>query len=407
MPDKTRKIAIIGGGPAGVMAAFFASENPQNEVVVFDKNEALKTLLPTGGGRCNLAFDESDFKELAKNYPRGEKFLYSVLSRFSTKDTLDFFKKIGIKTYIQGDSRIFPVSDSSEEVRDALLNSLSRQKNIKLKNREKVLNVYRFEGKFAIRTDKNEYSFDSVIIASGGKGNGHVFAEDFGHNIINLKPALTSLKILERDFVSISGLSLKNISAQILGVKFENKKEKNINGDLLFTHYGISGPLAYKVSSYCAYKEFSRENPLKIVLNIVGRDFSEFDSYLKEEFNNQAKRDIFNVLSGFAPRNFVQILLEKEKIDPKTKAGQLKKEDRIKISKNLTGMVLNAIGVSAGEEIVTAGGVDLKEINAKTMESKIVKDLYFCGEMIDVDGLTGGFNLQNCWSTGFIAGISV
>lgn len=396
------KICIAGGGPAGIMAAIHASKNPNNEVYIFDKGIILNTLLPTGGGRCNLAYSEFNFKELAKFYPRGEKFLYSVFSRFCTGDTLEFFDSIGVKTYTQEDFRIFPVSDSSKEVKQALLKQIEK-KNIK-KMFEKVTEIKKTENGFTVKTDKTSHTFDKVVIASGGRGNGHKLIENLGHKIVELKPALSSLITIEKDFASVSGISLKDIEA---GVFFENKKVKTLTGDFLFTHTGISGPLVYKISSYCAYLDFNKTNPLKISLNLVGENFKDFDRRFLEELKTNAQKEIVTVVSEFVPKNLAIAILNREKIDTKIKAGQLSKLHREALSKSLTGLAFHAVSPAKGEEIVTAGGVDLNEINPKTMESKLVPGLYFCGEVIDADGLTGGFNLQNCWSTGFIAGSSL
>lgn len=393
---KYKRKAIIGGGPAGVFAAIFAAKN--NAVTIFEQNEILKTLLPTGGGRCNLAHNEYDFKELAKYYPRGEKFLYSVLSQFSTADTIAYFEKIGVKTYVQPDSRIFPISDSSQEVAKALCNQL---KKVTVR-KEKVIDIFKVENKFKIKTQKDEYEFDSVILATGGKGIGHKLAKSLGHNIIDLKPSLTALKIKEKYLSELSGLSLKNISARVTV-----KNSKTLAGDLLFTHEGISGPLAFKISSYYAYQEFSNEKPLNIVFNLVNQTFEEFDDGFSEKLKKYAQKDIQNVLCLYVPKRLSDLILKTEKINPATKSGQLSKNARIKLSKRLTNFTINATAPAKGDEIVTAGGVDLKEVNAKTMESKIVENLYFCGEILDIDGLTGGFNLQNCWSTGYIAGSSL
>lgn len=396
------KIAIIGGGPAGIMAAIEASKNINNDIFIFDKNIILNTLLPTGGGRCNLAYSEFNFKELTKYYPRGEKFLYSIFSKFSTENTISFFDEIGVKTYTQKDSRIFPISDSAKEVKESLTKQLNK-KNIK-KCFENVIEIEKNNEKFIIKTNKNEYYFDVVVIATGGKGNGHNIAKNLGHNVVPLKPALCSLKTIEKDFFELSGISLKNIKASIY---FENKKIGEQEGDFLFTHYGISGPLVYKISSYCAYKEFNKDKPLKIVLNLINKNYEEFNDLLIQEFDKNSKKDIKNIISNYIPQKLTEKILEKEKIPSQTKANQINKNQRKNIVKNIVEFTLNAYSTLNGEEIVTAGGINLKEINSKTMESKKIKNLYFCGEVIDVDGLTGGFNLQNCWSTGFIAGNSI
>ena len=401
-----KKICIAGGGPAGIMAAVFASKNPQNQIFIFDKGIILNTLLPTGGGRCNLAYDEYNFKELAKFYPRGEKFLYSVFSRFSTKDTLEFFKNIGIKTYVQDDSRIFPVSDSAKDVKQALLKQIDK-KNIK-KVFEKIETITKNGDIFLVKTDKNTYKFDAVIIACGGRGNGQKLAKGLGHTITELKPSLCAMVTKEKDFASVSGISLKNVRAEVF---FENKKVKipanMLTGDILFTHKGVSGPLVYRISSYCAYFDFDKQKPLKIIFNLTDTDFKDFDDLFLQSLKSEPQKEAVNVLARFLPKNLANAIFCKENINAFQKAGQLTKNDRQKISKSVTALSLNIISVEKGEEIVTAGGVDLKEINPKTMESKLIKNLYFCGEVLDIDGLTGGFNLQNCWSTGFIAGNSL
>lgn len=398
--------AIIGGGPAGVMCAIFASQNPHNKIFIFDKNIILNTILPTGGGRCNLAYSEFNFKELAKFYPRGEKFLYSVFSKFSTKDTIDFFKSTGIKTYTQDDLRIFPVTDSSKDVKNALLKQIDK-KNIK-KMFENVLSVKKLPDGFELTTDKAKHVVQKLVIATGGKGGGHNLAKSLGHNITELRPSLSSLITKEKDFAQLSGISLKDIYAQVFFNNQKLKIPKNaLRGDFLFTHNGISGPLIYKISAYCAYLDFNNKKPLKIVLNLINHTAEEFDEIFLTQLKNNAQKDILNVTDKFIPKKLAAMILEQDNISSATKAGQLSKKDREKIIRKLTSFTLNAVQIAHGEEIVTAGGVDLKEIDARTMESKIVPDLYFCGEVLDIDGLTGGFNLQNCWSTGYIAGKTI
>lgn len=396
----SKSIAIIGGGPAGIMCALIASQNPNNKIHIFDKGIILNTLLPTGGGRCNLAHAEYNFKELTKFYPRGEKFLYSVFSKFSTNDTLEFFENIGIQTYTQEDNRIFPKSDSAKDVKNALIKEIEKHKNIK-KLFENVLEIKKTNNTFSVKTNKNTHNFDAIVIATGGRGNGQKLAKSLGHNIIELRPALSSLITKEKSYTEISGISLKNVIADVF---FENKKQKSLSGDLLFTHTGVSGPLIYKISSYCTYLNFNKNNPLKLVLNLVGKTFEDFDEEFLTELKSNSQKESLTVFAQYLPKNLAIAIFEDLKINQKIKAGQLNKSDRSKLSKTATGLILNATDITRGEEIVTAGGVDLKEIEAKTMKSKLVGNLYFCGEVVDIDGLTGGFNLQNCWSTGFIVG---
>lgn len=391
MESRKSSLAIIGAGPAGCMCAYFASR--ESDVTMFDFSKPLHTLLYTGGGRCNLAYAEYDFKELAKFYPRGEKFLYSVFSQFATADTIEFFEKIGIKTYTQDDLRIFPVSNSAKEVREKLLDKL---KNCKFK-KEKVLEVDKLENNFFIKTEENNYEFDKVIIAVGGH-SGFYLAQKLGHRIIEPKPALTGL-ITENNFKPIQGISLKNIKAEIL---FASKKIHSIQDDILFTHEGISGPLAYKISSLCARIGYNKQTPLQVKLALTNIEFD-----LQELLNLNPKKDVKNLVSELIPKSLTEYILKKIQINTETKCCDINGKMRDSITKNLNEFNITVYSPTKEGEIVTSGGVCLDEINPKTMQSKIIDNLYFCGEVVDIDGFCGGFNLQNCWSTGFIAGTNI
>ncbi len=395
--EKKKQIAIIGGGPAGVTSAIFAAQNPKNDVTVFEQGEVLKTLLYTGGGRCNLAYAEFDFKELAHFYPRGEKFLYSLFSRFSTSDTIAFFENIGVNTYVQPDSRVFPSSDSAKQVRQALLCEM-KNKNVKIKQM-KVDDIEKNADKFTIKGYKQ--TFDAVIFSTGGKGNGHSIAKRLGHKITKLKPALCALVTKESFTAALAGISLQNVSAS---VSFDSKILFEQRGDLLFTHKGFSGPLAYKISSYAAFVDYSKNNPLKIELNLASKTFENMDSQLIEQLNANSKKDLINIVSSYIPKNLAKAIISLLGIDETLKAPQVTKLIRQKLAHMLCAFPINAISTVPQGEVVTAGGVDLNEVDNKTMQSKIVEGLYFCGEILDIDGLTGGFNLQNCWSSGYVAG---
>lgn len=359
------KVAIIGGGPAGCMCAYFLQD--KFDVTVFDKNSPLKTLLPTGGGRCNLAHAEYDFKELAKNYPRGEKFLYSVFSRFSTADTIDFFEKIGVKTYIQPDMRIFPVSNSAKDVRAKFLNSLTKVKFLK----EEVLLIN--EG-FTLETDSKAYKADIIVISTGGHSSYSVI-EKIGHNIIEPRPALTGLRTKE-NFSSLAGVSMNGI---------------------LFTHKGISGPVIYKISSQRARDNF----PYKLEFDLTG------DIDLQKELNANPHKSIKNLLTEFVPKSLAEFILDSLNINPDKKCHMVNGFVRDKIIDKLRHFNVTVTGTVPDGEVVTSGGVDLKEINPKTMGSKLIPGIYFCGEVMDIDGFCGGFNLQNCWSTAYVAAQAV
>ena len=385
---KSKSIAIVGAGPAGCMCAYFASKD--GEVTLFDFSNPLHTLLYTGGGRCNLAYAEHDFKELAKFYPRGEKFLYSIFSKFSTCDTIEFFNSIGINTYVQDDLRIFPTSNSAVDMRKKFLGEL----NGCAFKKEKVLAVEKRESDFRLKTDKNDYYFDNVVIAVGGHA-GFSLAKSLGHKIIGPKPALTGL-ITTENFKLIQGLSLKKVSAEVF---FENKLFGSVQDDILFTHNGISGPLAYQISSICARLSYSVKNPIVIKLDLVQKEFD-----LQSMLNLNPKKDIKNLIAEFIPKSLAEYILKINGINPEQKCCDINGKTRDLILKSLTEFTITVISHTKEGEIVTSGGICLDEINPKTMQSKLVDGIYFCGEVIDVDGFCGGFNLQNCWSTGFVAG---
>lgn len=427
---KKQSVAIVGAGPAGCACAYF-SDKSKNEVTLFDFARPLHTLLYTGGGRCNLAYAEYDFKELAKFYPRGEKFLYSVFSKFATADTIDFFQNIWVDVYTQDDMRIFPVSNSAQETREAVLNAI---KGCKIK-REKVLrievkqatnchpafiagseNVKADRSRIEVRDDNNaqdncgfsfvtdcgSYNFDKVVISVGGR-SGFALAQNLGHKIIEPKPALVGLISLQK-LKSLQGVSLKNVSA---AVYFENKKVAQATDDLIFTQSGISGPLAYKISSVCARLDFNIQKPLKIYLDFVGDDFENFKVKFQDMLNLNPKKDIKNLVSEFVPKSFSEYMLNANKIALDEKCCNINAKTRDLIVKSLCEFEITITSPAKEGEVVTSGGVSLDEINPKDMQSKIIDGLYFCGEVIDVDGFCGGFNLQNCWSTGFVAGTSL
>lgn len=372
-------IAIIGAGASGCICAYLLQKEGF-DVTLFDKGMPLRTLLPTGGGRCNLAHAEYDFKDLAKNYPRGEKFLYSVFSKFSTYDTLALFDELGVETYTQEDERIFPTSNSAKDVREKILNNL---KNVQIQ-KEEVIKIEKIDSGFKILStnySKNkkicEYLFSHVIIAIGGHSN-FDFLKNFEIKIIPPKPSLV-------------GLNTKEKSKEVSGIVVRNVNCNGLTDDLLFTHYGISGPLAYKISSIKARDNF----PYKLNFDLHPQEIN-----LQELLNTNPHKDVKNILSKFIPHGLIKYLIgdiadiKAHKIDGKTRDFILSK---------LHNLELTVIGTNKGEETVTAGGIDLSEINPKTMELKKYKNIYCIGEALNIDGFCGGYNLQNAWSTAFVA----
>lgn len=362
--ESKSKVVIIGGGPAGCMCAYFLQND--FDVIVLEKNSPLKTLLPTGGGRCNLCNAEFDFKELVKNYPRGEKFLYSVFSKFSTADTIEFFEKIGVPSYIQENLRVFPQSNSAKDVREHFLRALNKTKFVK----ENALRINRKGDKFSVVTDMGAHNANYVVIASGGHAT-YDLIKMLGHKIVEPKPALVGL-LTKENFSQISGVCIN---------------------DLLFTHKGVSGPRIYTISSLRARDKF----PYKLNFDFIGK------VDLQNDLNSSPHKSIKNLLADYIPKSFVEYVLQVLKINKETKCHAIDGKTRDRILDKLKNFEITVIGTFPDGEVVTAGGVDLKEINPKNLESKIVPHVYFCGEVMDIDGFCGGFNLQNCWSTGYLS----
>ena len=371
-----KQVCIIGAGASGCVCAYFLKKSGI-EVTLFDWGKPLRTILPTGGGRCNLAHGEYDFKELAKNYPRGEKFLYSVFSKFSTYDTLSLFEDLGIETYTQENGRIFPVSNNSNDVRSAILRAIN---SVNIVN-EKVEVIKPQNEGYKVKTNKAEYFFSDVVIATGG-GLKNKPISGLSHNIIEYTPALVGLK---SDLTNLSGVVLKDVYSH----------DCKIRDDLLFTHFGISGPLVYKISSIKTKEAF----PYKLTFDLYRKDLD-----LQKELNDNPHKDLKNILAKVFPHRFAEFISGEH---AEVKAHRIDGKVRNLILEKIHNFELNILGTDKGEETVTAGGYDLKEVNPKTMESKLYPNLYIIGEALDIDGFCGGFNLQNAWSTAFISAESI
>lgn len=392
------EIAIIGGGASGLMAGGFLAEKGHS-VTIFDGNEKCgKKIYITGKGRCNLTNNCSVENYLA-NVVNGEKFMFSAIRGFTCQDTMDFFENKGLKLKTERGERVFPQSDKASDVTKALL---SHCKNCNFNLNERVLSVENTDERFVLKTEIKNHEFGRVIIATGGKsysatgsrGDGYKLAQMFGHKIIKPRPALVPIKIKDKFCASLEGLSLKNV---LLKAKI-NEKIKTLFGEMLFTNDALSGPIALSMSSFISKAE-------NIELSIDFKpalSHEQLEARLIRDFASNLNKNLSYIMKGLLPSRLVDVFLKKADIDGQMKVNSVKVEDRKKMVRLLKDFSLSYGGlydVEAG--IVTAGGVELKEVNPKTMESKLCKGLYFIGEVLDIDCLTGGFNLQTAFSTAY------
>lgn len=392
------KIAIVGAGASGLMAGGFFAENG-HDVTIFDGNEKCgKKIYITGKGRCNVTNNCSNETYLS-NVVNGSKFMFSAIQGFSCQDTMSFFEGYGIKLKTERGGRVFPESDKSSDIIKALMKHCC---NCKMQLDNKVLKIDKKEDFFVLTTETKEYVFDSVVIATGGKsypatgssGDGYKFAEKFGHTVIKPRSALVPIKIKDKFCPDLEGLSLKNVS---LSAKIDGK-EKKLLGEMLFTNNAISGPIALSLSSFISD---SKNVSLKIDFKPALSE-EKLEERLLRDFSSNLNKNITYIIKGLLPMRLVDVFLKVAEIDGQTKVNSIKVEQRKQIVKYLKEFSLEFNGLYEVETgIITAGGVSLKEVNSKTMESKLCKGLYFIGEVLDIDCLTGGFNLQTAFSTAY------
>jgi predicted Rossmann fold flavoprotein len=424
-----KKVFVIGGGPAGMMAAYAAAKNGHH-VTLIEKNEKLgKKIYITGKGRCNFTND-SPVEEFLQNIVRGERFLKGSLYSLSPQNVIDFFEEYGLSVKTERGNRVFPSSDHASDVTKTLekacksvgvaihLNETLKNINtmsdiipmcdITDKSMSNIIPMTRIVG---ISTDRETYECDVLIVATGGvsypttgsTGDGYRFAREFGHKIVEIKPALCGLNTPDERLRKLQGVSLKNVS---LTAKIGEKQIFSGFGEMLFTHFGISGPLVLSLSSKVnrlSLKDVRLSLDLKPAL-----DDATLDRRILRDFEKYKNKQIANALCELLPQKLIGVVLSFANIAPTKNVNVLTKEERgrlVNVLKNLPIKIQSLRGIE--EAIVTSGGVELSEINPKTMESKKVKGLKFCGEVLDVDAFTGGFNMQIAFSTGFAAGNSV
>ena len=396
------KIGIIGAGAAGIIAAIYASDI-DNEVVLLEKNNKIgKKIYITGKGRCNIT-NASDPSEHIENCVRNQQFLYSALYSFQYGDIISLLNENGLDTKIERGNRVFPATDKASDVVNTFSKILS-SKRIDIRLNQDVKRIEKNNDKFIVNTINNEYKFDKLIIATGGlsypstgsNGSINPIIKKLGHSFTDMYPVLTSF-FTKEDVSNCAGLTLKNI-------KF---KLKNIElfGDLLFTHKGISGPVILTMTSLI---DNSIKFPIEANINLKpALEPDVLDRRLIREIEKSPSRNIGNMLKELLPLKLIESIIERTNLNKFDKASTINKSVRRKIVDNILDYKITINGITGFKDaVVTRGGINVKEINPHSMESKIVKNLYFAGEIIDVDSLTGGYNLQIAWSTGYLAGIS-
>ncbi|WP_195428185.1 NAD(P)/FAD-dependent oxidoreductase [Clostridium sp. D46t1_190503_E9] len=405
-----KKVIVIGAGPAGMMAAITASKN--NNVILLEGNEKLgKKLFITGKGRCNVT-NIKDISEFFDYIPGNPHFLYSALYTYTNEDTINFFESQGIKLKAERGGRVFPFSDKSSDIIKGLSNELLKN-NVEVKLNSKVTDIILKEGKIVSVKVNNEYFIkaDYFIIATGGvsypltgsKGDGLRFSRKLGHNITELKPSLVPIELTNGWVKELTGLTLKNIEISIFDENVKKPLYKD-QGEMLFTSYGVSGPLVLKGSRYIKNQgNYNINLDLKPALSN-----EELDKRIQKDFKKFINKDFRNSLDELLPKKLIPIIIGLSKIPENKKVNEITKEERRNLVNLIKEIKLKIKGLRPIEEaIVTSGGVDTLEIDPSTMRSKIISNLSFAGEVIDVDAFTGGYNVQIALSTGFLAGSNI
>ena len=411
-------VIVIGGGPAGMMAAITAAESG-NKVILLEKMDMLgKKLLITGKGRCNIT-SSLPIDDFIQNTPGNGQFLYSCFKNYTNEDIIQFLKSEGLEVKEERGNRIFPVTDKSLDVLKCFKKRL-KELNVKIIYNAKVVEIIpKKENLQIITEDKNVFEAEKIVLATGGNsypltgstGDGYKIAKKLGHTVIPIKPSLVPLECYDKKLCkNLQGLSLRNVKIKIDNIE-NNKVIYEDFGEMLFTHFGVSGPTILSGSAHLVrYKNIENLlNNKKIVLKI---DFKpalseeKLDERILRDFNEFKNKQFKNSLDKLLPQKLIPVIIEKSKINPDKKVNEITKQERkdiIKLLKNFELLISDFRPID--EAIITSGGINIKEINPKTMESKLIPGLYFAGEIIDVDSYTGGFNLQIAYSTGYTAGL--
>lgn len=410
-------VVVVGGGPAGMIAGITSAEEGNN-VILVEKNSSLGNKLKiTGKGRCNLTFD-GDEEKFRNNIVNSSKFMYSSFSNFNNKDVVDFFNKLGVKTKVERGGRVFPVSDSAMDVVNALKNKLKKE-NVKIKYNSRVVEIITENEKISgVKLENGtEIACDKCIIATGGKsysstgstGDGYILLEKLGHSIKEIKPGLVPLKSEDKICKELQGLSLRNVKVSLID-KTNNKILYSEFGEMMFSHFGVTGPVILSASSKLNtvknINEKIKNKQIELVIDLKpALSFEVLDKRIQRDFEKYTNKEFKNSLNDLLPQKLISPIINLSKIDKEKKVHQITREQRENLVNIVKNLKINISGfMPLDMAIVTSGGINTKEINPKTMESKIVKGLYVVGELLDVDAYTGGYNLQIAFSTGVAAG---
>ena len=405
-------VIVVGGGAAGMMAAIFAARNGQN-VTLLEKNEKLgKKIFITGKGRCNIT-NASEIEDLFSAVISNPKFLYSGFYSFTNDQVIHFFEELGVATKIERGNRVFPVSDHSSDVIAALAREMQHLKvkvQLHCEVKELLINNER-EIKGVRLANGKKMTADAVVVATGGisypstgsTGDGYRFARNCGHKVTELFPSLVPMEVKEWYAKELQGLSLKNIEIHITDGK---KKLYDEFGEMLFTHYGVTGPVILSASSIVGKTLEKKELVLHIYLNKALTE-EQLDKRLLREFEANHNKQFKNAIDSLLPAKLRPVIIELSGIEEEKKVHEITKEERLNLLRLIKDFHMTLTGLRGyNEAIITKGGISVKEIDPGTMESKLIKNLYFAGEVLDLDAVTGGYNLQIAWSTGYLAGIS-
>lgn len=409
-----KRVVVIGGGAAGLMAAVIAGREGAKVTLLEKMNFVGKKMGITGKGRCNIT-NASNMSEFIKNTPGNGKFLYGAYERFTNEDLLQLLHDAGLETKVERGGRVFPASDSALDVRNTFM-KLMKHYDVDVHLEEPVKKILVADGVInGVVTDKDTYHADAVVIATGGKsypatgstGDGYILAAEVGHKITDIRPSLVPIVTEESWVKDLMGLSLKNVE---LSVVAKNKVQAKIFGEMMFTHFGITGPIVLSLS-HTVGKLMRKKN-----IGVIGLDINlkpalsseTLDKRLQKDFDLYSKKQLINGMKDLLPSRLIPLIIELAGIDHQKPINQISKEERQQLGYMLQHMPLTVKGLRPVEEaIVTAGGISLKEFNPKTMESKLVEGLYGAGEVLDIDAFTGGYNLQAAFSTGYVAAMHI